>query len=70
MQSNSLSPLYSDHDAVQWGKQIAEGLAFLHTANPVVSNSFISGCILSHCLTIQCSRKFSALREAISKSDQ
>ena len=35
-QSSSLSPLYSDHDAVQWGQQIAEGLAYLHSANPVV----------------------------------
>ena len=35
-QASSLSPLYSDHDAVQWGQQIAEGLAYLHSANPVV----------------------------------
>lgn len=40
-QASSLSPLYSDHDAVQWGQQIAEGLAYLHSANPVVSLCFL-----------------------------
>ncbi len=41
VQASSLTPLYSDHDAVQWGQQIAEGLAYLHSANPVVGHSVL-----------------------------
>lgn len=38
-QAEILHHVYSDHEAIEWAKQIANGLAYLHSANPLVRHA-------------------------------